>query len=140
MGEARTQLGWLEANLFIHPLFENDAHAPRCRAVLESVLAGAAEGWVDWITLHELSYVLPRVLPGRFTRRQDVCDYLLGYLTCETVFADDKDTMIDTLCLWAKATARFGDVRLAVLAERRKMAVCTVNASDVASVPNTYPG
>lgn len=139
MSQERTQFGWLDANIFIHPLFENDVQGPRCRAVLDSLLRGTGEGWVDCVTLHELTYALPRALPKMFGRREDLCDYLMGYLTCETVLCEDKGTLIETLRLWATSTARFGDIRLVVLARTKGMPVCTVTQRDFASVANTYP-
>jgi hypothetical protein len=34
-------LGYLDTNLFVHALYPNDPHYPRCRALLAALAAGA---------------------------------------------------------------------------------------------------
>ncbi len=137
MSGAVTQFGWLDANVFVHPLFRKDPHAVRCRGVLEALLTGTGEGWIDPVTLHELTYVLPRALPQRFNTQQDVFDYLMGFLTCDTVLCDDKESLIEGLRLWLLHGIRFGDARLLALAKARGMAVCTVNIKDFPGVAHS---
>ncbi len=139
MSVERAQYGWLDANIFIHALFLGDPHGAPCRTVLGHLLDGSGEGWLDPVTLHELTYVLPRVLPDKFARRQDVYEYLTGYLTCETVLGDDKPSLIEALRIWADTGGRFGDARTLALAHSRSMPVCTVNGRDFPDVRNAYP-
>lgn len=137
MADQRRQLGWLDANVFVHPLFDNDPHKARCEKILQSLLDGSAEGWVDPVTVHELTYALPRALPQAFATRRDVADYLIGFLVLDTVLCDDKDALLDALQLWVEHSARFGDCRLLALARSRGMAICTVNARDFPGVEIT---
>lgn len=132
-----TQFGWLDANIFVHPLFANDPNAARCRAVLEALLTGTGEGWIDPVTLHELTYVLPRAIPERFQTRQDVFDYLMGFLTCDTVSCDDKESLIQGLRIWLQHGMRFADARLLALAKARDMAVYTVNSKEFPGAANS---
>ena len=57
------QLGLLDTNLFIHPLFVRDPHAARCQALIAAIERGDAAGWIDVTVVHELTYALRRV-PG----------------------------------------------------------------------------
>lgn len=138
MSGKQLDFGWLDANIFIHPLFTSDPHRPGCMAVLDAILQGRATGWLDAVTLHELTYALPRALPRRFATRQDVYAYLMGYLTCETLQCDDKEALMETLRLWVEAAPRFGDARLLARARTRDMPVCTVNGKDFPGARNTY--
>jgi len=78
------QLGWLDANVFIHPLFEHDPHRPRCEELLRMVYRREAEAWVHPVTVHELTYALPRVRPDTMRRRDDVLAYLGPILALDT--------------------------------------------------------
>jgi predicted nucleic acid-binding protein len=131
------QYGWLDATIFIHALFEQDPHMPRCRRILHGLEDGRAQGWVDPVTIHELTYALPRARPREFRTREDVFQYISRFLVLDTVKADDKDGLIQALRLWVDRGVKFGDARLTAQAERRRMPVCTVNERDFSRVRNT---
>lgn len=132
------QYGWLDATIFIHVLFERDPHMPRCRRILRRLEGGDAEGWVDPITIHELTYALPRALPQQFRAKGDVVRYLLRFLALDTVKVDDKEGLVRALRLWEDHGIRFGDARLIAQAERTGTPVCSVNERDFSGVENTY--
>lgn len=130
--------GWLDATVFIHALFENDPHMPRCRRILRGLEEAGAEGWLDPVTIHELTYALPRALPRQFGAREDVVRYLLRFLAVDTIKGDDKEGLIRALRLWGDHGIRFGDARLIVQAERTGTPVCSVNERDFSGIENTY--
>lgn len=130
--------GWLDATIFIHVLFERDPHMPRCRRILQGLEEADGEGWLDPVTIHELTYALSRALPRRFPSREDVVRYLLRFLALEAVKGDDKEGMIRALRLWGDRGIRFGDARLIALAQRSGAPVCSVNERDFAGIENTY--
>lgn len=132
------QLGWLDANLFIHPLFANDPHRPRCEHILRMLRRGEAEAWVDPVTVHELTYALPRARPDAFPNPRAVLAYLGPLLALDAVRMDDKDAVLQALYHWATHGGRFGDARILALARGRGMPVCSVNASHFPGVVNTY--
>lgn len=137
-GNERFPFGWLDANLFIHALFENDPHMPRCREILAALEEGAGEGWIDPVTVHELTYALPRVRPDTFRSRMDTFNYLVRFLVLETVHAHEKEVLVGALRRWAGSGLRFGDARLAALAEHGGRPVCTVNRRDFEGITNTF--
>ncbi len=132
------QHGWLDATIFVHALFENDPHMPRCRKILRALEDGRGEGWFDPVTIHELTYALPKARPQTFRTRDDVFHYLSRVLALDAVRAHDKESLIRSLRLWVDQRGKFGDARLIVLAERSGMPVCTVNERDFPGVRNTY--
>lgn len=132
------QLGWLDANVFIHPLFENDPHRDRCERILRILKAGEGEGWIDPVTVHELTYALQRARPETFGGPQDVFSYLSPLLALGTVYMDDKEAALTALRRWSRHGGRFGDARILALARTRGMPVCSVNARDFPGVRNTY--
>lgn len=130
------QYGWLDANLFIHPLFSHDPHGPQCRRILGEIVSGEAEGWLDPVTIHELTYAL-RVQKEKFKTNQDVVDYLLRFLPHDGFRLEDKDSVVLGLSLWVQG-GTFGDARLRALASRTDLPICSVNGKDFPGVPNTY--
>jgi predicted nucleic acid-binding protein len=133
------QFGWLDATVFIHALFENDPHMQRCRQILRTLERGGGQGWVDPVTIHELTYALPRVRPESFRSREDVFGYLTRFLALDSIHADDKEALISSLRLWVERGVKFGDARLLALAQQRGAPVCTVNQRDFGGVENSYP-
>ena len=127
------QLGWLDANLFIHPL-HTDEHSEACRRILNSIQRGDSEGWLDPVTLHELSYVLLRFFHGD---RGKVLSYLLPVIAIDGIKMHDKICALETLKRWEQGLS-FGDARIATIAKRTGFPVCTVNARDFAGLENTY--
>jgi predicted nucleic acid-binding protein len=129
-------LGWLDTNIFVHALFANDIHHHRCRAILQALQAGRVSGWMDVLVVHELTYVLGR-LP-QFTTRDDIHQYIRGILSLIAVHAEDKEGLLATLARWATEKVGFADARLAVLAQRHGLPVCTVNQQDFAAVSTSF--
>ncbi|MHB9145113.1 MAG: type II toxin-antitoxin system VapC family toxin [Symbiobacteriia bacterium] len=122
------QLGWLDACLFIHPLFQNDPNAARCREIFRAIEKGAAESWLDSVTVHELTYALQK-LPQFRDNRGAIVDYLLPFVLQEGIRMSDKPAVVSGLRHWTRG-GRFGDARIAALAETSGLPVCTVNARD----------
>ncbi len=132
-GEA---LGWLDTNIFIHALFTKDTQHDRCHAILRALQEGRAQGWIDVLVVHELTYVLGR-LP-QFTSRAVIHEYIRGILTMSTIQADDKAMLLAGLARWATENVGFADARLAVLAQARGLPVCSANQRDFAGVGNSF--
>jgi predicted nucleic acid-binding protein len=130
------QLGWLDTNIFVHRLFLNDEHFERCRQITQALEAGEAEGWIDVVVVHELTYVLSR--HGLFRTRQDVYAYIRNLLLLAGVNADDKEALILALTRWANSSVGFADAWLATLAQRRGVPVCSVNRHDLTGVENAF--
>lgn len=130
------QLGWLDTNIFIHALFRNDLHYSRCVLLLQALQAGRAEGWIDPIVVHELTYVLIR--QPQFPTRQAVQEYVLAILETGSIRADDKQSLIDAVTAWAAQGVSFADARLAALARRRGLPICSVNQQHFTDVGNTF--
>jgi len=130
------QVRWLDSNLFVHTLFRNDANYARCRAIQQSLQDGDAEGWIDPVVVHELTYVLSR--QRQFRTRVAVQEYVRDILLVESIHAEDKDGLLQAITRWARQNVGFVDAWLAVLAQRRGLPVCSVNAVDFAGVPNSY--
>lgn len=132
------RFGWLDATVFVHALFVNDPHRPRCIEVLESLESGEGEGWIDAIVVHELTYVLPRALPKKFSNRAAVAEYLLSFLALRNLHANNKDALIATLQRWSVSQVAFADARLLTLGEAHSLPICTVNKRDFPDIPNTF--
>ncbi len=132
------QLGWLDTNIFIHALFPRDPHYPRCQELLRALDEGTAEGWLDPMVVHELSYVLGR-LPA-FRDRAAIAGYLRPILLTEQILTDDKPALLAAVARWTARGGGFVDAWLAVLAHRHELPVCSVNADDFPDVENTFHG
>lgn len=131
------QLGWLDTNLFVHFLYPGDREHKRCRAIVEALADDRAQGWLSFAVMHELTYTLSRK-PG-FGTRAAIATYVSSLLLYPGVLADDKDMLANTLARWtASATIGLVDAYLAVLAERDGVAVCSANARDFPTTPNSY--
>ncbi len=131
------QLGWLDTNLFVHALYPNDPQCARCRVLLAALQHGRAEGWLDPLVVHELSYVLTR--QERFQTRENVHDYIRGILLTESIHAQDKEGLMEAVARWATRGGGFTDAWLAVLARHHRLPVCSANAADFSDTPNTFP-
>jgi len=68
----------LDTNVFVHAQV-GDHLAPECRAFLGAVERGEIVVELVSPVVHELTYVLPRVI--RHMTRDDIARYLLGVLT-----------------------------------------------------------
>jgi predicted nucleic acid-binding protein len=131
------QLGWLDTNIFVHSLFPNDQPYPRCQAILKALDEGRAEAWVDVGVLHELTYSLMRM--RLFPSRLGAYTYIEEIISSGSIYADDKQALLDTTYRWATTGAGFIDSWLAVLAEGRGLPICSANRRDFpAHLDNTY--
>lgn len=132
-----TDFGWLDANIFVHVLFRQDPQRARCMEIIGALRDRVGTGWLDPVVLHELTYVVGR-LP-QFPDRAAVFEYLNSILALDAVHADDKDTLSETLSVWAATDGLgFADARLTVLARRRGMSVCSANGRDFRGVANSF--
>ncbi len=132
-----TELGWLDTNVFIHALFRNDQNRARCLEILGLLRDGSAEGWIDPVVVHELTYVLTRL--GQFRNRSALFEYVNSVLTLDAVRADDKETLLEALDLWAATDSlSFADARLTVLANKRGLPVCSANDRHFPGVVNSF--
>ncbi|MFN8514909.1 MAG: PIN domain-containing protein [Chloroflexia bacterium] len=131
------QLGLLDTNIFIHPLYARDPHGPRCQALLDAIEREEAEGWIDVAVVHELTYALRRA-PG-FADRARIHTYIDKTLAMPRLLADDKDALIAALGRWASEGIGFIDAWLATLADRRGFSICSVNRQDFpVGLENTF--
>lgn len=130
------ELGWLDTNVFVHAMSANDPHQPRCRAILEALENDTAHGWIEPIIIHELSHVLSR--RQAFGTRAAIAIYLTALLSYPGVLAPDKPLLASTVARWAAGTVGFVDAYLAELAQRDGLPVCTVNARDFPTTPNSF--
>lgn len=80
------------------------------------------------VTVHELTYALPRVRPDTMRQRDDVLAYLGPILGMHTVHVPDKDVVLLALRRWAADGGRFTEALLAAPAEERDMPVCRADA------------
>jgi len=98
-------------------------------------LQAAVGGPIEPTAVHELSYVCLR-MPG-FPDRQAVHEYIQAFLRLDAVLADDKQSLVETVALWASSNVGFVDTRLRILAGRRQLPVCSANRSDLADLENS---
>lgn len=123
------EVGWLDTNVFVHAQ-TRDASSAACRALLRALDHGEAAGWLDPVVLHELSYVLPRVLRWD---RETVAQYLSAVLLAPGVRVEGgNDVLLDAVVRWARTGAAFADAVLAARAAATDQSVCTVNVTDMA--------
>lgn len=135
-------LGWLDADLFVHPFFDNPESAT-CRRVLDAIQAGAATGSLDDVTVHEILYVLWRHLtpkyPDESARRRFIARYVSGFVVLPHLDVREREVTLEALHLWGSEQARsYGDARILVRAKTEGRPVCSSNGRDFPGVPNTY--
>lgn len=130
------ELGYLDTNLFVHALYPNDPHYPRCRALLTALAEGEATGWLDAIVVYELTFVLGR--RRRFPDRQAIARYVGGIIETPGVVAADKGLLLVALERWVAQGIGFADAWLFACSAAANVAVCSANARDFQDVPNTY--
>lgn len=129
-------LGYLDTNLFVHALYPNDPHYPRCRALLAALADGTATGWLDVVVVYELTFILAR--RRRFPNRQAIERYLRGILAAPGVQVDDHATLVATLSRWATRGVGFADAWLLARARATGRPICSVNDRDFDGVLNTF--
>ncbi len=99
----------------------------------------SGEGYLDPVTVHELTYALQHVRPDPFSDRKEVFRYLSVFISLDSVQVADKNTLLAGLWYWAAGKVdRFGDGRLRALAEDQDVPVCSVNRKHFTGVNNTY--
>lgn len=130
------QLGWLDTNLFVHALFPGDRQHARCREIIRALEEGAAEGWVDLLIVHELTYVLGRLRV--FPNRAAIQHYIRTILLNPNIQAADKAALLEVVARWATEGVGFADAWLTMLAQRHGLAVCSANVADFPGVDNTF--
>jgi predicted nucleic acid-binding protein len=105
--------GLLDTNVFIHA-HTQDSLSEECRRFLNALEAGRVTARLEPIILHELSFVLPRVL--KQMTRADVAEYLLVVLSWDGV-QGEKGLMADAVERWHSTPGlAFADAYLAALA------------------------
>lgn len=130
-------LGWLDTNIFIHALITNHREHVRSRALVDALTDGRAEGRLTPLVAHELTYTLGRF--PRYPTRTDIHTYLASVVAAPGVIVDDKPTLVAALGRWAaSASLGFVDAYLAELAARDGLPVCSANARDFPSTPNSF--
>ncbi len=130
------QLGYLDTNPFVHALFPQDPHYPRCRVLITELNGGNAEGWLDPLVIHELTYVLLR-LP-HFPDRTAVEVYPQDILRAPGVRAPQRALLLAALARWAGRGGGFVDAWLATQALADGQPVCSANVRDFPDVPNAF--
>jgi predicted nucleic acid-binding protein len=129
-------LGYLDTNLFVHVLYPNDPHYPRCRAILSALADDQAIGWLDAIVVYELTFILAR--RRRFPDRQAIARYVRGIIEAPGVMAPDKQVLIAALDRWVTQGVGFADAWLYVRSANDGKSICSANSRDFGGVQNTY--
>ncbi len=138
MQSQSTNYGWLDTNVFIHALCEGDLEHRRSAEILYSLENDEARAALDPLVVHELTYVLPRVVKNRFCSRQDIFEFIAPYLALENIYIDQRQSLIDALRLWAGSTLAFVDAYLRANARVRQEPNCSANRQDFGGVTNTF--
>ena len=129
-------LGYLDTNLFVHALYPDDPHYPRCRALIAALADGTATGWLDVVVVYELTFILAR--RRRFPERAAIERYLRGILAAPGVQVDNRPTLLAALGRWATRGVGFADAWLLARAQATGRPVCSVNERDFGGVPNAF--
>jgi predicted nucleic acid-binding protein len=130
--------GYIGTNIVIHALFENDPHAPRCRAILRAIEHGDARATLTFGVIHELSYRLDRT--AGMSSRADRAGFLLGLLHYRGMHVPESGIVRQALDRWEQSAVSFVDAYLYAHARHEKRPVCSVNERDFTGVQNSYPG
>lgn len=131
------EFGWLDTNVFIHALFPNDSQYTRSAEIIDGLVQGTGWGWISPLVVHELTYVLQRLV--QFPGRQDVGTYLAGLLAGDTVLCTDKDVVLAALSRWSTQSVGFVDAYLHEMALHTDTPVCSANVRDFPGVANSFP-
>jgi predicted nucleic acid-binding protein len=129
-------LGYLDTNLFVHALYPNDPHYPRCHAILAALADDHASGWLDAIVVYELTFILAR--RRRFPDRQAIARYVRGIIDAPGVMAADKQALLMALDRWMTQGVGFADAWLYARSVTDGTSICSVNSRDFGGVLNTY--
>ncbi|HEY7034908.1 MAG TPA: type II toxin-antitoxin system VapC family toxin [Thermomicrobiales bacterium] len=119
--------GYLDANLFIHAI-ANDDHTAECKRFLEELEKGTIAARIEPIVLHEITFALPRF--AKQLGRRDVAAYLLSVLDWPGVISD-KPILAEALDRWRRTPGLgFTDAYLASVAVRDGVPVYTKNVRE----------
>jgi predicted nucleic acid-binding protein len=129
-------LGYLDTNLFVHALYPNDPHYPRCRAILSTLADDQAVGWLDAIVVYELTFILAR--RRRFPDRQAIARYVRGIIEAPGVMAPDKQALLTALDRWVAQGVGFADAWLFARSVTDSVSICSANSRDFGGVQNTF--
>ncbi|MDA8345606.1 MAG: PIN domain-containing protein [Thermaerobacter sp.] len=120
--------GWLDTNVFIHPLTQ-DNNSTECAVLLGRLATGNATGRIDPVVVHELTYTLTSRFGYTPTTAANYIKRILAWESIETV--GDKETLISALSLWEQHGISFADALLAARAKTDGTWVCTENTKDI---------
>src|SRR6266568_3923291 len=139
--ENNRPVGLLDTNIIIHA-HTTDALSAECRRFLAALERGELEARLEPIILHELSYMLPRIL--KQLTRADVAALLLMVLGWRGVRGEIA-LMLDAVRRWSSSQdLAFADAYLAALASRDACPVFTKNVRELTAqgvdVPRRLPG
>jgi len=135
-------IGWLDADLFVHPFFDN-LESAACRRILDALRDGTATGSLDDVTVHEVLYVLWRHLAAKYPdeteRRRFIARYVTGFLVLPNLDVREREVALEALHLWGSGQAQsYGDARILARARAEGRPVCSSNRRDFPGVPNAY--
>lgn len=133
--------GFLDTNVFVHALLRDD-QSEECQRFLATVQEGRNRARLDPLVMHELSYVLPRVI--KQMDRAEVADFLEAVLGWKGIDAD-RTLLAEALRRWRVTTElSFVDAVLCAAAGRERLPIYTKNVRHFANqgvdVPNPLPG
>lgn len=128
-------LGWLDANLFVHPFFNNSESA-HCRKILTALKNGEVRGRLDHIIIHEILYTLKKLMGAGHVNT--IADYMMVFIQCENIDVADRHVVIRALDLWGSGRHKmFGDAMLEARHVTTNTPVCSAD-QDLSHLPNTY--
>jgi hypothetical protein len=134
-------VGLVDINIVVHAHM-TDAQSQECQDFLGRLRRGEEQAELDMLVVHELTYVLPRVMK-QMDRRQ-VAAYVLMVLGWPGIMGD-KATLGDVLQRWGSSHGlAFVDAYLVVRSRQEGRAIFTKNARELitagATVPDPLPG
>ena len=138
---AERNVGVVDTNVFVHA-HANDPLTAECQAFLSALAAGAVQAHLDPLVVHEMTYVLPRLV--REITRADIAAYLLVVLDWPGI-QGPLAVLRDAVRRWGRTPGLgFVDAYLAALAALRSSPVYTKNVRDLVGqgvpVPDPLPG
>ena len=135
-----SDFGWLDANVFVHPFYNNPDSA-RCARILMALESGKARARLDHVIIHEVIYALRRHLHamGEANPERVAADYLMGFVQCENIEVAERDVVLNALELLRNGThVTFADAMLEARHRATGIALCTTDAKHLGQLPNTY--
>jgi predicted nucleic acid-binding protein len=129
--------GYIDTNIVIHALFQNDPNAPRCRNILQAIERGEARATLTFAVLHELSYRLERTIG--ISSRADRVAFLMGLLHYRGMNVPEPSIVREALVRWERTAVSFVDAYLYACSLQNNRPVCSANVRDFAGVENSYP-